>query len=80
MAKVDPGHRRETAVKVGVRLVRLVPMARQNWAYVNVQISLDGATAEVNDEVRGPDFLAMAIRALGNLAEAPAIPHFNPLT
>ena len=35
-----------------------------------MQISLDGATAEVNDAVRGPGSFAMAIRALENLAEA----------
>ncbi len=38
--------------------------------YVDVQISLDGATAEVNDDVRGPGSYATAIRALENLAEA----------
>jgi mycofactocin radical SAM maturase len=38
--------------------------------YVDVQISLDGATAEVNDHVRGPGAYATAIRALENLAEA----------
>ena len=38
--------------------------------YVDVQISLDGATAEVNDHVRGPGSYATAIRALENLAEA----------
>ena len=35
-----------------------------------MQISLDGATAEVNDAVRGPGSFAMAIRALENLAAA----------
>ena len=38
--------------------------------YVDVQISLDGATAEVNDHVRGPGSYATAIRAMENLAEA----------
>jgi MoaA/NifB/PqqE/SkfB family radical SAM enzyme len=38
--------------------------------YVDVQISLDGATAEVNDHVRGPGSYATAIRALENLAAA----------
>lgn len=38
--------------------------------YVDVQISLDGATAEVNDRLRGPGSFAAAIRALENLAEA----------
>lgn len=35
-----------------------------------MQISLDGATAEVNDAVRGEGSFAMAIRALENLTEA----------
>jgi mycofactocin biosynthetic radical S-adenosylmethionine protein MftC len=38
--------------------------------YVDVQISLDGATAEVNDYVRGPGSYDMAIRALENLQAA----------
>src|SRR5450631_1764814 len=38
--------------------------------YVDVQISLDGATAEVNDAVRGEGSYATALRALENLAEA----------
>jgi len=40
--------------------------------YVDVQISLDGATAEVNDRVRGPGSYATAMRALGRLAAAGA--------
>ena len=38
--------------------------------YVDVQISLDGATAEVNDFVRGPGSYATAITAMERLAEA----------
>jgi mycofactocin radical SAM maturase len=38
--------------------------------YVDVQISLDGATAEVNDYVRGPGSFDMALRALANLRDA----------
>ena len=38
--------------------------------YVDVQVSLDGATAEVNDYVRGPGSFDMAIGALENLLEA----------
>jgi mycofactocin radical SAM maturase len=38
--------------------------------YVDVQISLDGATAEINDQVRGPGSYDTAVRALDNLAEA----------
>jgi mycofactocin radical SAM maturase len=54
----------------GVRLdqKRAAQLARTD--YVDVQISLDGATAAVNDAVRGPGSYAMATRALENLAEA----------
>jgi mycofactocin biosynthetic radical S-adenosylmethionine protein MftC len=38
--------------------------------YVDVQISLDGATAEVNDAVRGPGSYATAIRAMEHLRDA----------
>lgn len=38
--------------------------------YVDVQVSLDGATAEVNDRIRGKGSYATAIRALENLADA----------
>jgi mycofactocin radical SAM maturase len=38
--------------------------------YVDVQVSLDGATAEVNDRVRGPGSFDRALQALGHLREA----------
>ena len=38
--------------------------------YVDVQISLDGATADVNDAVRGDGSFATAVRAMENLAAA----------
>jgi mycofactocin radical SAM maturase len=38
--------------------------------YVDVQISLDGATASVNDAVRGVGSYAVAVRAMERLAEA----------
>lgn len=38
--------------------------------YVDVQVSLDGATAEVNDYVRGPGSFDMATQALANLKAA----------
>ncbi|MBV9802838.1 MAG: mycofactocin radical SAM maturase [Solirubrobacterales bacterium] len=38
--------------------------------YVDVQISLDGATAEVNDAIRGPGSYATAITAMERLADA----------
>ncbi|MFT4083597.1 MAG: mycofactocin radical SAM maturase [Nocardioides sp.] len=66
-----------TAHDVGVKFstngVRLTP-ERARWLagsdYVDVQISLDGATAEVNDRVRGPGSFDTAITALRNLREA----------
>ena len=47
---------------------RAAQLARTD--YVDVQISLDGATAAVNDHVRGPGSYDTAMRALENLAEA----------
>jgi mycofactocin biosynthetic radical S-adenosylmethionine protein MftC len=38
--------------------------------YLDVQISLDGASAEVNDAVRGPGSYATALRAMEHLAAA----------
>src|SRR5437588_5208441 len=38
--------------------------------YVDVQVSLDGATAEVNDAVRGVGSYATAITAMARLADA----------
>ena len=54
----------------GVKLdkARAEQLARTD--YVDVQISLDGATAEVNDHVRGPGSYDTAIRAMENLSEA----------
>src|SRR6202165_836759 len=52
----------------GVRITPEVAARLGASDYVDVQISLDGATAEVNDAVRGPGSFAMAIRAPGNLS------------
>ena len=66
-----------TAHRVGVKFstngVKIGPAVAQRLAasdYVDVQISLDGATAEVNDAVRGTGSYATAIRAMENLAAA----------
>ncbi|MGB0093153.1 MAG: mycofactocin radical SAM maturase [Solirubrobacteraceae bacterium] len=40
--------------------------------YLDIQISLDGASTAVNDAIRGPGSFATAIRALERLAEAGA--------
>jgi mycofactocin radical SAM maturase len=75
----DFWHLLEYAVdhKVGVKFstngVRIdLPRARYLAAtdYVDVQVSLDGATAEVNDRVRGQGSYDKAMAALDNLAEA----------
>ncbi|MFT4289361.1 mycofactocin radical SAM maturase [Nocardioides sp.] len=63
----------QVGVKFSTNGVRLTP-ERARWLagtdYVDVQISLDGATAEVNDRVRGPGSYDTAITALRNLADA----------
>jgi mycofactocin biosynthetic radical S-adenosylmethionine protein MftC len=63
----------EVGVKFSTNGVRITPERARFLAstdYVDVQVSLDGATAEVNDHVRGPGSYATAIRALRNLADA----------
>ncbi len=54
----------------GVRINEEVAARLAASDYVDVQISLDGATAEVNDAVRGQGSFDMATRALQNLADA----------
>src|SRR4029079_6156810 len=54
----------------GIKLDRARAQQLAATDYVDVQISLDGATAEVNDAVRGTGSFATATRALSNLAEA----------
>ncbi|RNL61312.1 mycofactocin radical SAM maturase [Nocardioides marmoriginsengisoli] len=63
----------QVGVKFSTNGVRITPERARFLAstdYVDVQISLDGATAEVNDAVRGPGSFDMAIKALRNLSEA----------
>lgn len=67
----------DVGVKFSTNGIKLTP-ERAAWladpakthGYVDVQISLDGATAEVNDRVRGPGSYDTAIAALRNLHEA----------
>ncbi len=64
---------RKVGVKFSTNGVRLTPERARFLAapdYVDVLVSLDGATAEVNDRVRGEGSHATALRALDNLAEA----------
>lgn len=63
----------QVGVKFSTNGARITPERAAFLAatdYVDVQVSLDGATAEVNDRVRGPGSYDMAIRALENLREA----------
>jgi mycofactocin radical SAM maturase len=54
----------------GVKITRAAARRLAGSDYVDVQISLDGATADVNDAVRGPGSYATALAAIGNLAAA----------
>ncbi len=54
----------------GIKLDRRRAAQLARTDYVDVQISLDGATADVNDHVRGPGSYDTAMWALGNLADA----------
>ncbi|RJO77170.1 mycofactocin radical SAM maturase [Nocardia panacis] len=70
---VDYATSHHVGVKFSTNGVRITPAVAARLAasdYVDVQISLDGADAAVNDAVRGPGSYDMAIRALENLAAA----------
>ena len=63
----------QVGVKFSTNGVRINPERAAFLAateYIDVQVSLDGATAEVNDRVRGTGSYDMAIRALENLSAA----------
>jgi mycofactocin radical SAM maturase len=66
-----------TAHQVGVKFSTngsRIDRERAEWLaasdYVDVQVSIDGATAAVNDAVRGPGSFDTALRALEHLAAA----------
>ncbi len=64
---------RHVGVKFSTNGVQITPDVARRLAaadYVDVQISLDGATEEVNDAVRGAGSYATALRAMRNLADA----------
>lgn len=70
---VDYATEHQVGLKFSTNGVRITPEVAIRLAasdYVDVQISIDGATAEVNDAVRGVGSFDMAIRALENLAAA----------
>jgi [mycofactocin precursor peptide]-tyrosine decarboxylase / 3-amino-5-[(4-hydroxyphenyl)methyl]-4,4-dimethylpyrrolidin-2-one synthase len=70
---VDYATAHHVGVKFSTNGVKITPeIARRLTGsdYVDVQISLDGATAEVNDAVRGAGSFETALRAMRNLAAA----------
>jgi mycofactocin biosynthetic radical S-adenosylmethionine protein MftC len=70
---VDYATAHQVGVKFSTNGIKLDEAAARKLAasdYVDVQISLDGATAEVNDAVRGAGSFETATRAMRHLAEA----------
>jgi mycofactocin radical SAM maturase len=70
---VDYATEHHVGVKFSTNGVKITPQIAARLAtsdYVDVQISLDGATAEVNDAVRGAGSYDTALRAMRNLADA----------
>ena len=70
---VDYATEHHVGVKFSTNGVKISPEVAQRLVasdYVDVQISLDGATAEVNDHVRGPGSYDTAMRAMQNMADA----------
>jgi mycofactocin radical SAM maturase len=70
---VDYATSHDVGVKFSTNGLKITPEVAARLAgseYVDVQISLDGATPEINDAVRGPGSYAMATSAMANLAAA----------
>jgi mycofactocin radical SAM maturase len=70
---VDYATAHHVGVKFSTNGSRITPEVARRLAasdYVDVQISLDGATAAVNDAVRGDGSYATAVGAMQNLADA----------
>ena len=70
---VDYATAHHVGVKFSTNGVKITPAVARRLAasdYVDVQISLDGATAEVNDAVRGAGSYDTALRAMQHLADA----------
>jgi mycofactocin radical SAM maturase len=70
---VDYATEHHVGVKFSTNGVKITPAVAQRLAtsdYVDVQISLDGATAEINDVVRGAGSYDTALRAMQNLYDA----------
>ncbi|HVC68679.1 MAG TPA: mycofactocin radical SAM maturase [Acidimicrobiales bacterium] len=76
---VDYANAHHIGVKFSTNGSRITPEIAARLAsnhYVDVQISLDGATAAVNDSVRGVGSFDVAIRAMENLHQA-GFPNFK---
>ncbi|MBR7743038.1 mycofactocin radical SAM maturase [Phycicoccus sp. BSK3Z-2] len=70
---VDYAVAHHVGVKFSTNGFRITPEKAARLAatdYVDVQVSLDGATAEVNDPIRGAGTYDAALRALANLRDA----------
>ena len=70
---VDYATAHHVGVKFSTNGIKITPGRARRLAasdYVDVQISLDGATEHVNNAVRGPGSYATALRAMRNLAQA----------
>jgi mycofactocin radical SAM maturase len=70
---VDYATAHHVGVKFSTNGIKITPEVARRLAasdYVDVQISLDGATAAVNDTVRGAGSYATAIQAMQNLYDA----------
>lgn len=70
---VDYATAHHVGVKFSTNGVKITPEIAERLAgsdYVDVQISLDGATADVNDHVRGPGSYDTAMRAMQNMKDA----------
>ncbi|MCP2636332.1 mycofactocin radical SAM maturase [Microbacterium sp. HD4P20] len=70
---VDYATSHDVGVKFSTNGVRITEEIAARLAlndYVDIQISLDGATAEVNDAIRGPGSFDLAMRALERLSSA----------
>jgi mycofactocin radical SAM maturase len=70
---VDYATAHQVGVKFSTNGSRITPTVAQRLAasdYVDVQVSIDGATAAVNDRVRGQGSFDTAVRAMERLSDA----------
>ncbi len=70
---LDYAAEHHVGVKFSTNGIAITPEIAQRLAandYLDIQISLDGATAEINDAVRGQGSYDTAIRAMANLQNA----------